>query len=434
MFSGLFGDGILTSNGADAKAQRALARPFFAKERIRDFNIVGDYAEKTLSCIRERAESGLSIDVQDLFARFTFDAAGEIFFGSKEFNTLDLPLPFPGKAKLGIKGSAVPETSRRNGKLLEAMDRLQDISFLRLLRGRFWAMNEFLKDETKEYTKIVDQFVYPLVAKALDNKKVRGDRKYDIDDGNLVDHLADASNDPKLIRDQLFTFLTAARDSTAALITFTIYMLSLHPGVVTKLRDEVISYVPSGLPTFEDVQKMKYLRAVLNETLRLLPPVPLNSRASKAACVVPGDRQTNGKPIYVPEDTQFLYSVLLMHRRKDLWGDDADNFDPERWIDKERMQNMASDSFMFLPFNGGPRICLGQNFAYNEASFMIIRVLQMFDTFTLRQKEDGPSQSCPPASWEGASGRKGFEKVCPRMSLTLFIKGGCWVQMGLARN
>ncbi len=59
------------------------------------------------------------------------------------------------------------------------------------------------------------------------------------------------------------------------------------------------------------------------------------------------------------------YSVLHMHRRTDLWGDDADNFDPGRWIDKERVQEMTSDPFMFLPFNAGPRICLGQGGGYN---------------------------------------------------------------------
>ncbi len=154
--------------------------------------------------MRERAQSGLSIDVQDLFQRFTLDTGCELFFGAKDFNTLDLPLPFPGKVELGVKGSAAPEGP--NGKFLEAIDRLQELTFLRVLRGRFWAMNEFWKDEMKEYIKIVNQFVYPLVTKALEKKRVRGDRRCDADDGNLVDHLADATNDAKLIRDQVGRF------------------------------------------------------------------------------------------------------------------------------------------------------------------------------------------------------------------------------------
>ena len=93
-----------------------------------------------------------------------------------------------------------------NGKFLEAIDRLQELTFLRVLHGRFWAMNEFCKDEMKEYIKIINQFVYPLVAKALEKKRVRGDRRCDVDDRNLVDHLADATNDAKLIRDQVGCF------------------------------------------------------------------------------------------------------------------------------------------------------------------------------------------------------------------------------------
>ena len=110
------------------------------------------------------------------------------------------------------------------------------------------------------------------------------------------------------------------------------------------------------------------VRACINETLRLFPPVPINERASTRPSVftaVPGS-----KPIYMPgPDIPFVYSDLLMQRRKDLWGPDADEFNPDRWIDKDRLASLTRDPFKFIPFNAGPRICLGQNFAYNEASF-----------------------------------------------------------------
>ncbi|KAG8924692.1 Cytochrome P450 52A3, partial [Tulasnella sp. 417] len=109
-------------------------------------------------------------------------------------------------------------------------------------------------------------------------------------------------------------------------------------------------------------------------------------------------------------------------RRKDLWGDDADEFNPERWMDPDRARRIASDPFMFLPFNGGPRICLGQQFAYNEASFVLVRLLQKFSRITLAQDEAAPASALPPASWKEAKGRKRVEKVWPKTALTLYSK------------
>lgn len=106
------------------------------------------------------------------------------------------------------------------------------------------------------------------------------------------------------------------------------------------------------------------VRACLNETLRLFPPVPVNMRCSIAPTVIPtGEKNADGttKRIYIPgHGTPVRYTVLLMQRRKDLWGEDALEFNPERWLDPDRIKNMTIDPFKFLPFNAGPRICLGQ--------------------------------------------------------------------------
>ncbi|KAF8338716.1 cytochrome P450 [Cantharellus anzutake] len=421
---GSFGDGIFGVDGAKAKAHRALTRPFFARERVQNFNTFERYTEKVLAHLLARFNSSQAIDIQDVFSRFTMDAAGEFLFGSTTFNTLDLPLPPPTKnPNWGSYGS-----------FIYAFEKLQEIVIIRSLRGsaKVWGLMEFWKDETKIHSLAVDAFINPLIMGALKEKRKRGTEQCDPDEGNLVDHLVDMTNDLKLVRDELFNIFAAARDTTATLLTFTTYLLCLHPDVMAILRKEVLTYVPNGPPTFDDVRKMRYLRAVLNETLRLFPPAPLNLRSSRLSTLLPPDQTTNGKPIYIPGGTTVLYFPLLMQRRKDLWGPDADEFDPERWIDKERVKKMTDDPFMFIPFNAGPRICLGQNFAYNQASFIMIRILQTFDTFTLRQQEDAPDGSCPPASWRGAPGRKGIEAIWPKMAVSLFIKGGCWVHMSIA--
>ncbi|KAF8331983.1 uncharacterized protein EI90DRAFT_2919015 [Cantharellus anzutake] len=421
LLHGLLGEGIFASDGAEAKTHRAVMRPFFGKERVRDLNLLDHYVEKSVALIHERAQQGLSIDVQDLFRRFTMDAAGEFLFGSKDFNTLDRPLPVP--SSVGLKANATELDQGPYGELVLAFDKLQEIIAIRSISGRWWAIREFWKDETVGYNKVVDRFVLPLVHKALNNKKLRGGKKCDVQDGNFVDHLADAVSDVKVIRDGLFNLLIAARDTTASMLTFTVYLLSLHPEILAKLRKEVVSIVPSGPPTFDDMRKMPLLRAVLNESLRLFPPAPMNARSSKSACLVPGDKQSGGKPYYIPgSEKRVCYLTFPLHRKKDVWGEDAEEFVPDRWIDKDETQRVQRPHI--YPFGAGPRICPGQEFAYIESSIMMIRILQVFDTFTLRQKEDAPPGSLPPKSWEGAPGRKGIEQIWPTLAVVLYIKVG----------
>jgi hypothetical protein len=130
-----------------------------------------------------------------------------------------------------------------------------------------------------------------------------------------------------------------------------------------------------------------------------------------------------------------------MHRRKDYWGPDgtfptsllslqilipiifllAEEFDPDRFIDERVNKYLTPNPFIFLPFNAGPRICLGQQFAYNEMSFVLIKLMQNFSSIEFDAESFEPSAR-PRAEWKGAEGRKGIEKFWPRSHLTLYSK------------
>jgi len=86
---------------------------------------------------------------------------------------------------------------------------------------------------------------------------------------------------------------------------------------------------------------------------------------------------------------------------------------------------------MFTPFSAGPRICIGQNYAYNEASFFLIRLMQQFDTFGLATDAQ-PQSSLPPLEWKCGRGRQAVEMVRPEAAMTLFVKSGLWVRLGKA--
>jgi len=127
------------------------------------------------------------------------------------------------------------------------------------------------------------------------------------------------TKDSTLLRDETLNILLASRDTTASLLSTAIYALSQHPDVLEKLRSEILDTVGSQrAPTSEDIRSMRYLRAVLNEVLRLWPPVPFNSRKSRKATLWPS-KEPGGKPYYVPPNTRCTYSVYVMHRRQDLW-------------------------------------------------------------------------------------------------------------------
>ncbi|THG93088.1 hypothetical protein EW026_g8046 [Hermanssonia centrifuga] len=169
--------------------------------------------------------------------------------------------------------------------------------------------------------------------------------------------------------------------------------------------------------------------------MRLYPavaiPRPWNIRSAVKDTTLPSTDPS--KPFYIPAGTPITYSVQCMHRRKDYWGPDAEEFDPDRFIDHRLHKYLTPNPFIFLPFNAGPRICLGQQFAYNEMSFFLIRLLQTFETVSLDAGAQ-PADSRPPAEWANWPGRKGVEKFWPKVHLTLYSKGGLWVRMDEAKN
>ncbi|KAG8959345.1 hypothetical protein FRC00_001703 [Tulasnella sp. 408] len=430
-FRGLLGRGIFASDGERAKMHRALARPYFARERVSDYNTFQRHSAKVCDILINHAKQSRPCDVQDLFARFTMDTAGEFLFGRDDFGTLDMPLTQPGAEM--VEGAKSATVEGGYGSFVNAFETAQVLITKRLAMGPYgWAMAEFFNDSVKKHTRVVDSYLEPIVRDAVQRRKnLKPEEKGEYE--SFLDHLADSTSDVQLIKDQLLNILLAARDTTAQLLSWTCYVLALHPDIMDRLRQEVLAtYGESEEPTFENIKTLKYLRAVLDEVLRLFPPVPVNGRSPfNDATVVP----TRQGPLYFSSAGMLCnWSVSSMRKHKDLWGEDADKFDPDRWIDLARARKVVDNPFMFLPFNGGPRICIGQQFAYNEASFVMVRLMQLFDRFTLAQKDAAPASALPPASWKNSNGRKRIEEAWPKSALTIYSKGGMWIKMHLASS
>jgi len=215
----------------------------------------------------------------------------------------------------------------------------------------------------------------------------------------------------------------------------------IGPEIAVKARAEVLEHVgPNGTPGPQELKKLKYLQAVFNETLRVFTPLHASLRESKSTGILlpPSDTTYPRGPMYLPPSSTFIYLSTLMHKNPAMWGEDAHVYDPERWLDPERSQRVTTNPGIFIPFSAGPRLCLGQNLALNEASVFMVRLLQRFEHFSLAEDVQlappwktkplptGPSMFGP--GYPGTK-RKEVEKVWLGNHVVMFSKGGIWVRV-----
>lgn len=170
---------------------------------------------------------------------------------------------------------------------------------------------------------------------------------------NILKGLAKVEKDPLELRGQLLSILVAGRDSTASLLGWFFIMMCQHPDVYDKLRETIIhdfgdweTCDPADI-TFSGLKACTFLQMCISETLRLFPLVPINGRTAivKDTTLPTGGGPDGTAPVFVPKGMEIQYCVHAMHHRKDLWGEDAEEFRPERF--KE-----ARPGWEYLPFNG----------------------------------------------------------------------------------
>ncbi|KAH6916347.1 cytochrome P450 [Coprinopsis sp. MPI-PUGE-AT-0042] len=284
------------------------------------------------------AKTGYAMDDQDVVQRLGLDVSTYTLLGSctnaLEDSTEDLALPFDHP-----QYSAAASNPAKGASLFSMPS----------------------SPLPTPHMEVVNRFVDPIIQVALRKNAAnpKGAESNEIEaDKALLDHLVRSTSDHKLLRDETLNILLAGRDtvwpdsqplaSTVAdhlLVLscphFRAYFLAMRPEVMKKLREEILSQVgPSKAPTYDDVRTMKYLRAVINEHAS-----PTACKLSRGTTTRPNDVRTcanggiwpspdpNEKPIYIAPGTSTPYIPILIHTRKDLWGPDADEFDPDQFID-----------------------------------------------------------------------------------------------------
>lgn len=171
---------------------RNMARPFFARERISDFDVIEKHCAHTLSILSSLAASNEACDAQDLYGRFILDSASEFLFG-KDMETLSASLPVPGETAMGPKGSATEDTW---GSFTRAFDMAQLNITNRGRIGSMWPLFELFKDQNEEHCTVVKQWLDPLVEQVLENKRImrKAGITSSIAEKNFLQHLTDSTD------------------------------------------------------------------------------------------------------------------------------------------------------------------------------------------------------------------------------------------------
>ncbi|KAI4100533.1 MAG: hypothetical protein L6R37_005400 [Teloschistes peruensis] len=338
------GEGIFTQDGPAWKHSRDLLRRPFLKTHYQDLE---GFQEPINNLFSVLSSSTGVVDLQPLFFQFTLATTTSLIFGQSV------------------------ESSEHDGEdsFGSTFDHASWITTLRSRLGDFyWAYNP---SHYKAACDRIKDFADGFIKRALST-----DGKDAVGESNgryaFIRDLYAEYKDPTLVRDQLINILLAGRDTTACLLSWTLFLLVRHPDVLNRLKAEINSTIPPNTSTTRShIQKIPYLKNILNESLRLYPPLPLNARfATRTTSLPRGGGPDRLSPVLVPKGVGVAISPYYLHRRKDIYGDDAMEFRPERWEEGEDGGLAGRVGWGYLPFHGGPRICLGSMLCHPLPAFL----------------------------------------------------------------
>jgi cytochrome P450 len=373
----LLGDGIFNTDGEMWKLQRKSASLEFSSKMLRDYSADAfrKYALKLAMILQgQLAHNNNVANMQDMFMRMTFDSICEVGFG----------------VEIGSLASSLPDVP-----FASAFDRSNALCASRYF-DPFWKLKKRFnlgsEAKLKQDVRVLDDFTYGIIQKRRNLLNAHQDEvKSDL----LSRFFFMAKENPELytdkkLRDAILNFVIAGRDTTAVTLSWLFWLLAKNPSaedkIVQELEEVERSHVGlsitdhndgcdrlekySQLLTYDTLSKMHYLQAAITESLRLYPAVPLNGKTAVSDDILPdGNKVTRGNVInYVP------YAMGRMQR---LWGDDALDFKPERWLNKDGVFQPQSP-FKFVAFQAGPRICLGKDSAYLQMKIAAATLLRFF--------------------------------------------------------
>lgn len=365
------GGNIFTYEGERWKHSRSLARSAFSRETISNLAMYERHVQDFFLTVPMEGDGWSKVvDLQPLVFRLTFDMITELLYGYSVHAQSSSK-----RSQLGVELCATDLPDVQN--LMSNMDQMADFLGFTALFGKWhkfihsWG---FIRNRRFVH-QYVDWFVRRRLHQVLNSKVALGrssDERF-----VLLNELSTLTQDPIQLRNETIGLLFAGRSTTAALIAWALYHLARSPRVFNKLRATILSEFGHDFDLdrtgLSELRNCKYLQFCTNEALRLGSPQPKTWREAAKDTILPSGGGADGKsPTFVPKGTTIVLDFFGMHHRSDLWGEDVEEFRPERWEGREI-------GWGFIPFGGGPRKCVGQQLAVTEASYVISRMVQRFD-------------------------------------------------------
>ena len=331
------GNGLLTSEGDFWRGQRKLTQPAFHRERIAGYaRVMVEYTERMISAWAD----GQTRDAHDDMMGLTLEIVAKCLFDAD------------------IHGQAAGASEAMTEMMHAFTARVG-----RIIAAPHWIPTPLNRRVERAIRKLED-ILFAIIAER---------RKSGEDRGDLLSMLLQAQDEEsgrkmtdQHLRDELMTLFMAGHETTAGALGWTWALLSQNPEAEATLHAEIDSVLGDRLPTVSDLPSLTYTRAVVDESMRVYPPVWVVGREAIESFEVGGYRFPSGMTAYMPQ--------WVIHRDP-RWFDEPESFRPERWLDG-RLDSLHR--YAYFPFGGGPRICVGNNFALMEAVLVIATVARKF--------------------------------------------------------
>ena len=371
-FRELLGDGIFNADGEQWKHQRHMALQQFRRRALREHmsTVMIERTQPVLGLVDKYASSGERFDLQSLFYAYTLDTFSEIAFGH-HLDSLHTESSFAKAFDLSQW-----LINRRFTTPWWKLERALDVGGERQLKRSVRHLNDYVGKLVLERLALSEE--------ALSEKSdllSAFTRQLKEDSPEGVPQIDSAE---RYLIDVVLNFMIAGRDTTAGALSWTFYRLWKHLELQAKVVEEVREVVGDEPLSYAHFGSLPFTRSFFFETLRLHPSV---AKGLKYAVV--DDTLPDGT--VVPKGCGLVYSPYVMGRMLDIWGEDALEFRPERWLSVNRKGKRVFHErtpYHFPQFNAGPRICLGKYLAVMEAEFLIVALLRRF-RFKLAMPEAG---------------------------------------------
>eukprot|EP00878_Enallax_costatus_P024806 GHUV01026495.1.p1 GENE.GHUV01026495.1~~GHUV01026495.1.p1 ORF type:complete len:533 (+),score=153.01 GHUV01026495.1:330-1928(+) len=364
----LFGEGFAVAGGEQWRARRRAVAPSLHRAYLEEMltRVFGPSAEHLVNKLEQAAQKGTAVNMEACFSQLTLDVIGKAVF-NYDFDALNQDSPLIQAVYTSLK-----ETEQRATDLLP----LWKFPFLAPLiprQRKALAAVELIRDTTNMLIKKCKEMVDEEEMVAAAAAKAEGQDYINEGDPSVLRFLIAAREevDSTQLRDDLLSMLVAGHETTGSALTWTLYLLAQNPDKLATAQAEVDRVLgSSSSPNMQQYMDLKYTMRCVNESMRLYPHPPVLLRRARVPDVLPGGYE-------VVKGQDVMISVYNIHHSPQVW-EDPEAFLPERFPLDQPIPSEQNTDYRYIPFSGGPRKCVGDQFALMEAVVALAVLLKRF--------------------------------------------------------